>query len=102
MLNPLHPPIHDGKAVSLAILMTDAFGSPSTDGIDDVGRAFDGTEAIAQTVSERVDDTSIRHPWLQPFVQRSTGRVRIALGFAAVFGEGEGGACILDPVGCPE
>ena len=43
---PLHPPMHDGKAVSLAILMTDAFGSPSTDGIDDVGRAFDGTEAI--------------------------------------------------------
>ena len=29
---PLHPPMHDGKAVSLAILMTDAFGSPSTDG----------------------------------------------------------------------
>ena len=61
--------MHDGKAVSLAILMTDAFGSPSTDGIDDVGRAFDGTEAIAQAVSERVDDTSIRHPRLQPLVQ---------------------------------
>ena len=25
-----------------------------------------------------MDDTSIRHPWLQPFVKRSTGRVRIA------------------------
>ena len=89
--NPLHPSIHDSKAVSLAILMADAFGCPTADGIDDVGGAFDGTEAIAQTVPEGVDHTSFRHPWLQPFVQRRTGRVRIALGFAAVFGEGEPG-----------
>ena len=82
--------MHDAKAMPFAILMANAFGGPTTDGIDDVGRAFDGTEAIAQTVPEGVDDTSIRHPWLQPFVQRSTGRVRIALGFVAVFGEGKG------------
>ena len=48
--------------------MTDAFSRPATDGVDDVGWAFNGTEAIAQTVTEGVDDTSIRHPWLQPFV----------------------------------
>ena len=60
--------MHDGKAVTLAILMADAFGGPTADGIDDVGWAFNGTEAIAQTVTEGVDDTSIRHPWLQPFV----------------------------------
>ena len=53
--------MHDGKAVSLAILMAYAFGRPTIDGIDDVGRAFDGTEAIEQTVSEGVDDTSTRH-----------------------------------------
>ena len=93
--------MHYSKAVSLAILMADAFGCPTANGIDNVSRAFDGTKAIAQTVPERVDDTFIRHPWLQPFVQRRTGRVRIALGFAAVFGEGEGGACILDPLRCP-
>ena len=80
--------MHDGKAVPSAILMADAFGCPTANGIDDVGWAFNGTEAIAQTVPEGVDDTSIRHPWLQPFVQRRTCRVRIALGFAAVFGEG--------------
>ena len=94
--------MHDGKAMSLAILMADAFGCPTANGIDNVSMAFDGTKAIAQTVPERVDDTSIRHLWLQPFVQRRTGRVRIALGFAAVFGESEGGACILDPLCCPE
>ena len=44
--NPLHPPMHDGKAVSLAILMADAFGRPTPDGVDDVGWAFNGTEAI--------------------------------------------------------
>ena len=93
--------MRDGKSVSLAILMADAFGGPTADGIDDVGWAFNGTEAIAQTVTEGVDDTSLRHLWFQPFVQRRTGRVRIALGFAAVFGEGEGGACILDPLCCP-
>ena len=81
--------------------MSDAFSGPATDGVDDVGRAFNRTEAIAQTVPEGVDDTSIRHPWLQPFVQCRTGRVRIALGLTAVFGEGEGGACILDPLRCP-
>ena len=81
--------------------MADAFGRPTTDGIDDVGWAFDGTEAIAQTVPEGVDNTPIRHSWLQPFVQRRTGRVRIALGFAAVFGEGEGGAGFQDPMCCP-
>ena len=48
--------------------MTDAFGRPTTDGIYDVGRAFNGTEAIAQTVPEGVDDTTIRHSWFQPFV----------------------------------
>ena len=93
--------MHDGKAVSLAILMADAFGGPTADGIDDVGRAFNSTEAIAQTVTEGVDDASIRHTWFQPFVQRSTCRVRIALGFAAVFGEGEGGAGFQDPMCCP-
>ena len=81
--------------------MTDAFSRPATDGVDDVGWAFNGTEAIAQTVPEGVDDTSIRHPWLQPFVQHRTCRVRIALGFAAVFGEGEGGAGFQDPMCCP-
>ena len=60
--------MHDGKAVPLAILMADAFGCPTADGIDDVGRAFNSTEAIPQTVPEGVDDTSIRHPWFQPFV----------------------------------
>ena len=94
--------MHDSKAVSLAILMSDAFGRPTTDGINDVGWAFNGTEAIAQTVTEGVDDTTIWHPWLQPFVQRRTGRVRIALGFAAVFGEGEAVASVYDPVRCPE
>ena len=54
--------MHDGKAMSLAILMADAFGGPTTDGIDDVSRAFNGTEAVAQTVAEGVDDASIRHP----------------------------------------
>ena len=44
--------MHDGKAVSLAILMADAFGCPTTDGIDNVSRAFDGTEAIPQTVPD--------------------------------------------------
>ena len=94
--------MHDGKAVPSAILMADAFGRPTTDGIDDVGWAFNGTEAIAQTVTEGVDDTSLRHPWLQPFVQRRTGRVRIALGLTAVFREGEGGAGFQDPLRCPE
>ena len=83
--NPLHPSIHDSKAVSLAILMADAFGCPTADGVDDVGGAFDGTEAIAQTVPEGVNDKSIRHTWFQPLVQRPTSRVGIALGFAAVF-----------------
>ena len=81
--------------------MADAFGRPTTDGIDDVGWAFNGTEAIAQTVTEGVDDTSLRHPWFQPFVQRRTGRVRIALGVTAVFREGEGGAGFQDPLRCP-
>ena len=94
--------MHDAKAVPLTILMADAFGGPTADGIDDVGWAFNGTEAIAQTVPEGVDDASIRHTWLQPFVQRGTGRVRIAFSFAAVFREGEGGSSYKDPLRCPE
>ena len=82
--------------------MSDAFSGPTADGIDDVGWTFNGTEAVPQTVPEGVDDASIWHPRLQPFVQRRTGRVGIALGFAAVFGEGEGGASFKDPVRCPE
>ena len=93
--------MHDDNAVSFAILMADAFGRPTTDGIDDVGWAFNGTEAVTQAVSEGVDDTSIGHPWFQPFIERRTCRVGIALGLTAVFGEGEGGACILDPLRCP-
>ena len=82
--------------------MADAFGCPTTDGIDDVGWAFNGTEAVTQTVPEGVDDTSIRHSWLQPFIERRTRRVRIALGLSAVFGEGEAVASVYDPVRCPE
>ena len=81
--------------------MADAFGRPTADGVDDIGRAFYGTEAIPQTVTKGVDDASIWHSWLKPFVQRRTGRVRIALGFAAVFGEGEGVSGFQDPVRCP-
>ena len=82
--------------------MADAFSRPATDGIDDVGWTFNGTEAVTQAVSEGVDDTSIRHPWFQPFIERRTGRVGIAPGFAAVFWEGKGGAGFQDPVRCPE
>ena len=56
--------MHNSEAVTLAILMADALGAPTADCIDDVGWAFNGTDAIAQTVTEGVDDTSIRHPWL--------------------------------------
>ena len=52
--------------MSFAILMADAFSGPATDGVDNVGRAFNGTEAIAQTVAEGVDDASIWHPCLAP------------------------------------
>ena len=82
--------------------MADTFGGPTANGIDHVSWTFNGTEAIAQTVTEGVDDTSIRHPWLQPFIERRTGRVGIALGVTAVFGEGEGGAGFQDPLHCPE
>ena len=70
--------MNDSKAMSFAILMADAFGRPTTDGIDDVGWAFNGTEAVTQAVSEGVDDTSIRHPWFQPFIERRTCRVGIS------------------------
>ena len=60
--------MHDGKAVTLAMLMSNTFSHPTTDGVDDVGRAFDGAEAVTQTVPEGVDDASIQHSWLQPFV----------------------------------
>ena len=82
--------------------MADTFGGPTTDGIDDFGWTFNGTEAIPQTMPEGVDDAAIRHSWLQPFVQRRAGRVRIALGFAAVFGEGEAVTSVYDPLPCPE
>ena len=93
--------MQDCTAVFSAILMTDAFGCLTTNGIDDVGRAFNGTVAIPQAVPERVYDASICHRWLKPFVERRTDRVRIAFGFAAVFGEGEGRACIFDLLRCP-
>ncbi len=54
--------MHDDKGVPFGILMTDAFGRPTADGVDDVGRTFNGTEAIPQTVPGGVDDASIRHP----------------------------------------
>ena len=82
--------------------MADAFGRPTADGVDDVGGAFNGTEAIPQAMPEGVDDASIRHTRLQPFVQRRAGRVRIALGFAAVFWEGEAVASVYDPMCYPE
>ena len=72
--------------------MADAFSGPATDGIDDVGRAFNGTESIPQTVTEGLDDAPIGQQRVKPCVQRSTGRVGIAFGFVAVFEEGEGRA----------
>ena len=44
--------------------MADAFSCPTANGIDDVGWAFNGTEAVTQTVTEGVDDTTIRHTWI--------------------------------------
>ena len=34
--------MHNGQAMSFAILMADAFGGPTTDGVDDVDKAFEG------------------------------------------------------------
>ena len=76
--------MHDCKAVSFAILMTNAFGRPTTDGIDDFGWAFNGTEAVTQAVAEGVDDTSIRYERLHPLVQSVAGIVCLALRGGAV------------------
>ena len=81
--------------------MADTFGCPTADGVDDFGWTFNSTEAIPQAMPEGVDDASIRHTRLQPFVQRRAGRVGIALGFAAIFGKGEGGTVFQDPLRCP-
>ena len=75
--------MHDAKAVPLTILMADALSRPTTNGIDDVGW-IQFTEAIAQTVPEGVDDASIRHTWLQPFVQ-AHWQSSHCISFAAVF-----------------
>ena len=37
--------MHDGKAVSLGILMAVAFGVPTTDCIDDIDKAVEGIKA---------------------------------------------------------
>jgi hypothetical protein len=37
--------MHDGKAMPFAILMTDAFGRPTTYGIDDVDKAVEGKKS---------------------------------------------------------
>ena len=58
--------------------MADAFGCPTADGIDDVGWAFYGTEAITQTVTEGVDWhgscllKSVRHFYDCSFLPRET------------------------------
>ena len=78
--------------MTFSVLMANAFGRPSADGVDDVGGAFNGTESIPQTVTEGLDDAPIGQQRVKPCVQRSTGRVGIAFGFVAVFEEGEGRA----------
>ena len=55
--------MHDSKAVSFLVSMAYAFIRPTTDGIDDVRRALNGTEAFPQTVPEGLDNTFIRHQW---------------------------------------
>ncbi len=37
--------MHDSKAMSLAILMADAFCRPTADGIDDIDKAVEGIKA---------------------------------------------------------
>ena len=60
--------MHHGNAVLVAIFMTDTFGRLTTDDVDDVGWTLDGTEAIPQAETEGEDHTSIRPPWLYPFL----------------------------------
>ena len=38
--------MRDGKSVPFEILMSNALGGPTADGIDDVGWTFYGTEAV--------------------------------------------------------
>ena len=64
--------------------MSDTFGGPTTDGIDDFRWTFNGTEAIPQAMPEGVDDTSIRYIWLHPFVQSVACIVCLALRGGAV------------------
>ena len=78
--------MHNCKAMPFAILVTNAFSRPTTDGIDDVGWAFNGTEAIPQTMKEGVDDASFWHPSPEPLVD-GVGRVD-GIGRDGVFSTG--------------
>ena len=51
----------DSKAMPFAILTANAFSCPTTDGIDDVGRAFNDIEAITQVVPEGMHHVFFRH-----------------------------------------
>ena len=52
LAKPPYPPMHDGKSVSVAILMTDAFSRQAADDIDDVGRTFNGMETVPLIMPE--------------------------------------------------
>ena len=73
--------------MSFAILMADAFGGPTTDGIDDVGWAFNGTEAVTQAVPEGVDDTSIRHRGFSHLFSAALAELALHLASPQYFGK---------------
>ena len=56
-----HPPMHDSKAVALAISLPNASGLPATDLIDDIARTLNRSQPVAHAVAEGMHHASVRH-----------------------------------------
>ena len=55
-------------AVAITIRLTDASCGPAAYLVNHVGRTLHGPQAVSERVSEGVDNTSLWHPWPEPFV----------------------------------
>jgi hypothetical protein len=68
--------VKDVQFVSGSVRLTDTFRFPTANLVDDIGWTFNGTEAVSEGVSERVDHHAFSIDLrLQPLVQRGAGAV---------------------------
>ena len=99
----IHPAAQHLNRVAIAIATSHTSGRPTTYLVNNICRAFDGSQSVSEAVPEGVHHASLWSMITKPFVQSSAGRVGLVPLARTIIREGVFAVGVLDQrsLSCP-